>query len=130
MPINKFGTHIHSHSRNKPYPNHFFIKVKNISELYYETPLLILARKTNTDGFYLVGMGEIEYKFPLTSGVVLRARKNISKIQIYVNNVLQNDLVGMVLKQNDILKFKIDNNNNSDTIMQVDLLLKCSLLQD
>lgn len=130
MPINKFGTHIHSHSRTRPYPNHFFIKVKSISELYYETPLLILARKTNSDGFYFVGMGEIEYKFPLTSGVVVRARKNINKIQIYVNNVVINDLVGMVLKRNDILKFKIDNNTNSDTIMQVDLLLKCSLLQD
>lgn len=99
--------------------------------MYYETPMLIVARKTDADGFYFVGMGEVEYKFPLTSAVVVQVNKYIKKMKIYVNGVLTENLIGSVLKYDDRLKFKIDkSNNNSETIMQVELILKCSLLED
>lgn len=126
MPIDKFGRHLH-YSRHRVYPQQILIITKNISDLYYEVPLLINGFKTDETGHFKIGMGSSEYTFPLQSARVSHVRKNIAKIQTFVNTIEIKDLVGVTLKFGDVLRFKLPNGNKADVNMGIELILKCPL---
>lgn len=101
-----------------------------MNDVYCEVPLLINGFKTDESGYFKIGMGSTEYNFPLKSAVVVNVRKNIAKIQTFVNTLEVQDLAGVTLKARDVLRFKLPNGNKADVNMGIELILKCPLLVD
>lgn len=113
MPLDKFGRHFHDSRRKIQYN-----LLKSKGQLNYVVPLNIPCVKSNS-----------RYSFPLESGYITNAgiiSKDYVELKVFINNIRMysmDDLKNVRLKFGDILDF----NRDSEDIIYVQLMLKCSM---
>lgn len=131
MPIDKFGRHLHQHPQSVRTDSTKLFLVENISELEYETLITILGQGTNSNGFFYLWGGLLEYECNFTSAIIDRIIIYPGNTLITINNtVYQNsDAVGLKLKKGDKLGFRSDKKGKSlnlffEAVLKIPLIVK------